>query len=215
VSVITILGDIHGDFENYRAFVEGRESTIQVGDYGLGFDKTRDKDQLVWAKENPQHKFIRGNHDNPRLCKLSPSYIPDGTYDAETGIMYIGGAWSIDYWNRIEGKTWWADEEISSKEFKEIREKYLDIKPNVVVSHDAPFGVPKDMGLLDPNFGGPVITRTGAFLNSFWQQHKPSFWFFGHYHTSATKTVDATNFVCVGEHKAVVFNTVDKVVAWG
>ena len=99
-----LIGDIHGAFTNYKYFTLGigrqlkkneyYDRSIQVGDYGFGFRDLWDTNVKNWQAQHPQHRFIRGNHDNPAICKTAPGYIPDGYIEGHT--MYIGGAWSID-----------------------------------------------------------------------------------------------------------------------
>ena len=74
---------------------------------GLGFSGV-----YLPHDEVMNHKFIRGNHDDPQACREHPYWIKDGLI--ENDIMYIGGAWSIDREYRTEGVSWWRDEELSS-----------------------------------------------------------------------------------------------------
>jgi len=99
------IGDVHGKYSPYhRAVVQAPKGSIQVGDLGLGFVKT---DGEYWP--NPSYdkmvannaRFIRGNHDNPAVCARHKQWIADGTI--EDGVMFIGGANSIDRHMRTEG----------------------------------------------------------------------------------------------------------------
>ena len=56
-------------------------------------------------------------------------------------IMYIGGAWSIDYEYRREGISWWRDEETIVGGIIELIDVAEKVKPKIIVKHDTPMGV--------------------------------------------------------------------------
>ena len=193
-----IVGDIHGEIEEYQRLVETASSSVQVGDFGVGFSQSQDRDTTRWQLHNPTHKFIRGNHDSPDVSWNMPGYLGNYKYDEDNDVLYISGAWSIDYYHRTEGLNWWEGEELSQYEFDQIGKLYLDYKPKVVISHDAPYQVPIKMGLLDPAFGGPIMTRTGYRLQQLFNQYQPKHWFFGHWHQDKTLQISGCEFTCLG-----------------
>ena len=68
MTLTRIIGDIHGKLYDYQSYSihDFKGPTIQVGDFGIGFAGQYWHDQLVeWQTANPQHRFIRGNHDDP------------------------------------------------------------------------------------------------------------------------------------------------------
>lgn len=165
-----------------------------MGDFGFGFNKKSDERMLKWQAENPNHLFIRGNHDDRAVCRESDNFIEDGEAYIWDHLMCIGGAWSIDYAQRREGRSWWPDEECSSEEFDRFTETYLQAKPRVMVTHDAPMQIPNWHKFVR---GDLQITRTGLRLGQMWQKHKPDLWVFGHWHLSFDKTVEGTRFICL------------------
>lgn len=193
---VRLIGDIHGDFGYYKTLLDC-EASVQVGDYGLGFDSLRDDRMRDWADDNKQHRFIRGNHDNKAICQTFPNYIPDGYYDSQNSIMYIGGEWSIDYASRREGVSWWSDEENSHNDFDNFHKLYTMVKPRIVISHGAPLTIPKAGNILNPSFGPEIWTRTNLRLYKMWQDHAPELWVFGHWHKSMDKHLDGTRFICL------------------
>jgi len=203
MSLVRFVGDIHGDFGQYSCLVENADASVQIGDYGLGFNKGVDSEMKSWGGKNPQHKFIRGNHDNPQVAKTFPNYISDGSYYPQNQIMYIGGAWSIDYARRTEGRDWWFDEECSSQDFRSFYKTYTTFKPRTMVTHDAPLEIPELTGLLDPAYGGQVETRTGLYLQYMFNAHKPETWIFGHWHKSLDYTYKGTRFICLGINESL------------
>jgi predicted phosphodiesterase len=206
MSKITFIGDIHGNFDYYSKYlVADSERSIQVGDFGVGFfgpywhDKVDD-----WMKDNPTHRFIRGNHDNPAKVKTMSGYIPDGT--VQDDMMFIGGAWSIDRFWRTAGVDWWEDEELSVDEFGTLIDVYKATRPTVMVTHDAPESVADSMFIKSGRAmfsGGLVPTRTGTALQVMLELHQPSLWVYGHWHTTTRAMIGRTEFVCVGENDAI------------
>lgn len=208
-----IVGDIHGKFKEYSYYTLGvgrlrhatepapPERSIQVGDFGIGFDSVYWHDSVnEWMKKNPGHRFIRGNHDDPDLCEAMAGYIPDGTVEGD--IMYIGGAWSIDYAYRIPGVSWWPDEELSVTEFNNAIDLYRSAKPRVMITHDCPTQIAWDMFVSrDDSLTGnkQIKTRTGEALQAMWEIHQPEEWYFGHWHITRDLTLNGTKFQCLGE----------------
>jgi hypothetical protein len=210
-----LVGDIHGMFNDYRFYALGigrehmgppAERSIQIGDYGLGFGKPeRDAFIAEWQTENPTHRFIRGNHDNPAVVKTMPGYIADGK--VENDVMFIGGAWSIDnpdappgWYKRTKDVNWWEDEECSDEEFARILDTYKHAKPRVMITHDCPHEIAGTMfwggGLLK---GPRYPNRTGDFLQKLLEIHQPDEWYFGHWHYTMKYMHGKTMFQCIGE----------------
>lgn len=211
--LVRIVGDIHGNFNEYYFYTLGVGRTrhngdtappdfsVQVGDFGIGFytpywhESVRD-----WMNKNPGHRFIRGNHDDPSMCKTMPGYIADGTI--ENDVMYVGGAWSIDHAYRTEGVDWWRDEELSYEELDKIFDLYVKHKPRVMITHDCPEHVSYEM-FLSKGLGmlnvPSIRTRTASAFQAMWEEHQPEEWYFGHWHHTRNMILDGTKFQCLGE----------------
>jgi hypothetical protein len=189
---IQLIGDIHGNKIAYEEAIGDSEFTIQVGDWGCGFGMTP-------SSKQGRHLFIHGNHDSPKLCKITEGYIPNGTFWPDESIMFIGGAWSIDYRNRVPELDWWSDEEVSTLDFAKIYDSYKELKPRFVVTHDAPFVATGN--LIDHTKTDSErwlkINRTNSWLNLMFEAHQPEKWIFGHWHTSWEDTVFGTEFRCL------------------
>lgn len=126
-----LIGDVHGKYRQYHRLIQSCDSSIQVGDMGVGF---RYHGQRAMAHGNPcanpshqkmvRHnaRFIRGNHDNPTVCRNHSQWIKDGTIETINNLkfMFICGATSIDVHHRIESYSWWPDEELSVPELHHI-----------------------------------------------------------------------------------------------
>ncbi len=196
------IGDIHGHFDIYEALTKDVEQSIQVGDFGIGFDEG-----IVVPYLSMNHRFIRGNHDNPAECRKHPNYIEDGHTEIIDGAraMFVGGAKSIDRYKRIEGKEWWPDEEIQDyANWSHIFDIYENFRPDVMVTHDLPQSVAEEV------FGFPIYDESETRLSfdfcvkhSF---HKPKMWVFGHWHSMRDVIVDGVRYVCVDKNTYVDIN---------
>jgi hypothetical protein len=208
-----LIGDIHGAVYDYKAYAIDKFEgpTIQIGDFGIGFGQGD-----YWLESVSEfhklggHRFIRGNHDHPALCKTMPSCISDGS--VENDVMFIGGAWSIDnpnapdgWYQRTENYDWWADEECTDEEFERMMDVYNTVKPRVMITHDCPHKIAGHM-FWDTGFlkGPRYPTRTGDFLQKMLDIHQPDFHFFGHWHHSMAYKYGNTTFVCLG-----ILDTID------
>jgi hypothetical protein len=183
------IGDIHGKLDQYKTIIDSCDESIQVGDYGIGFVDNTLRDT--------NHKFIRGNHDNPKLCKKEPNWIKDGTF--EDDIFYIGGASSIDRAMRYEGVNWWRDEQLSFEELYNLYQKYSEYKPDIVVSHECP-DIISDSIMSKAGLGKfKDNSRTRDALQNMFMLHKPKLWIFGHWHFNFDEVILGTRFICLNE----------------
>lgn len=161
---VAIFGDWHGDLGWALTAVrsaarEGVRTALHVGDFGLDWPGA--KRGRYEAKLN---KYLvelgltlvisGGNHDNwDTLAKLPVE--DDGTAVVRANIRVLpragrtrveglivgalGGAFSVDYEHRTEGKDWWPNEEPTREEAKAL----VDGGPlDILITHDAPLGVP-------------------------------------------------------------------------
>jgi hypothetical protein len=222
--MITIIGDVHGKTHIYqkrlRQHFQGRR-TIQIGDMGIGF-------KGVGLEKLPDnHKWFRGNHDNPAKCREYSSYLGDYGYLGEDRLFWLAGAWSIDRIARISGISWWPDEELSIKELGEALNLYEQVKPEFVISHEAPhqaaaylLGAAASAGDNQGYFFskmGCMESRTSVALQAMLDTHQPKEWVFGHYHINMKFQIFnkqgemvKTKFTCVGELGEYTLHTENK-----
>lgn len=189
------IGDTHGKTgELVIKLASIDEPVLQIGDMGLGF-------RGVFLPQLPEHhKFIRGNHDAPEACRAHPNYA--GDYGTWGELFFLGGAFSIDRAWRVEGVSWWADEQLSDEQLAAAIALYERVKPRIVASHEAPQTIGERL-LLDNGFRpekwGSTQARTARALQVMFQIHQPEQWFFGHYHRDWTTTQEGTKFTCLNE----------------
>lgn len=161
---IAIFGDWHGDAGWALTAVrsaarEGVRTALHVGDFGLDWPGAK-----RGRYETKLNKYLvdlgvvlivsGGNHDNwETLAKLSVELdgtaavrsnirvLPRGGRTEVEGLVVggLGGAFSVDYHHRTEGKDWWPNEEPTQEE----AEKLVAGGPlDILITHDAPSGVP-------------------------------------------------------------------------
>lgn len=195
------IGDIHGKVGDYLDLLARfDEPSVQVGDFGMGFLGPYNMGRAAEAHA-AGHRFIRGNHDDPALCRASDGWIEDG--HAEGDMMFVGGAWSIDcgrrlaYEDRYGVKTWWPDEELSVPELTRMHALYVYRKPKIMVTHDCPTSVAKELFL--SNGRKQYITNTAEAFEAMFRDHQPDVWIFGHWHESVRRKIGSTEFICLNE----------------
>jgi hypothetical protein len=201
-NTVYVIGDVHGNTGTYRKYVnrlpEG-QLNVQIGDMGIGFSG------VGLPKLPDSSSWFRGNHDNPEKCRKHPNYRGDFGYDPNTGIFHIAGAFSIDRAFRVEGKTFWSDEELSYQELQQAIDLYIETKPKYVLSHEAPAIAAKNLlyDLQGGYFAAKLqcsMSRTSEAMQMMLAAHTPDEWVFGHYHVSKSFKVEGykTKFTCVG-----------------
>lgn len=214
---IRYIGDSHGRYDLYLNLIKNCDYSIQVGDLGLDYSQLKYKNG-EYKFDTTKHKFLPGNHDNLDknsldYCLVQPNCLGDfGLYEIPgiEPIFYVRGAWSIDHkwrqaqqsWPKNGPVTWWPEEELSVAQLEKAIEMYKQVKPAIVVTHEAPMELVQYV--TNPefclNFGypaGTIRTRTNMALQVMFDYHKPKIWLFGHYHQRWEDNIKGTEFVCL------------------
>lgn len=182
---ITFIGDIHGKSDVYVHLCRHQELTLQVGDMGFSYAHLEELNPV-------KHKFIGGNHDNYDILRDPPPHYL-GDYGLWNGVFYVRGAMSIDRDRRIEGVSWWKQEELSYKQGCIALKRYQKALPSIVVSHCAPT-------IVMPHLVNTHIpSRTDQLLQAMYDVHQPDLWIFGHFHYSLEIDLGKTKFICLKE----------------
>ena len=201
------IGDIHGQFETYFNLIGEKKfpddtTVIQVGDHGLFSDDDMTSKYKIYRHDRDYRKvispkvdirFVRGNHDNPETCRKDSSYLGDFSYSKNLDMMFISGAWSIDWMYRTPGVSWWTGEELSQEDFDKVMDMMHKYKPRWIVSHDCP------SKLYEQFFGycSKQPTRTGYYFDRILNECPPtSGWIFGHHHKEIDERANGIRFVC-------------------
>lgn len=136
---------------------------ICLGDFGYWPNTTWGDNYLTAAhnlanKHNIPIQWVDGNHENhAALHALTAThgdqqpiptggdmitYLPRGcTIDLDGArLLAYGGAWSMDWMDRIEGADWWPEETIDFDHLERIAETTGPI--DILASHECPAGEP-------------------------------------------------------------------------
>lgn len=204
---IFITGDIHSNIDIYKLnsnnFPIGKELdktdyVIICGDFGLVWNNS--KEELYWRdwlNNKPWTTlFIDGNHDPLVMINKYPviekhngkmHMISDSIYHLIRGEIYdiygsgfacLGGAESIDKPLRIEGISWWHDEQPEKEDYENLISnlRKRDYKVDYFISHSCPTDIKSILG-----FTG-YQSYVERFLNDLSKDLKFKKWYFGHYH---------------------------------
>lgn len=203
-----------------KQWPEGRELTkddvlLVAGDFGLVFYPYKDDSEeywLDWLEKAPWTTlFIDGNHENfDRLYKLpieerygGPVGVvrPSVLHLRQRGHVYtiadkrfwcFGGAESIDKKYRIEGRSWWPQEEPAREqmEYGLSQIEKCGGKFDYVVTHDCPMSVLmsywEQFGVCN-SADKLKMSLTGQYLEAAAENISPECkcWYFGHYHVDS------------------------------
>lgn len=202
---IRVVGDIHGQPNNYKKIIEGVDASIQLGDFGFDY-------RFLENVDYKKHVFFPGNHDNYDKCFAYSHCLGRAGIDKLNGIefFFVSGGFSIDKNWRIRHqqltgqKSYWSSEEMNDAEMTFCLDMYKDFKPEFVITHECPRSVSKIIGNPDilRNFGfdpDTFTTRTSELLEEMFKTYEPKLWIFGHYHKREELTMGRTKFICLPE----------------
>lgn len=204
IRMLRIIGDLHGKHDQYLHVIHNAKYSVQLGDCGFNYKVLEDE------VDPDHHKFLKGNHDNhdayPIHCLPEFGYTNFGGLD----FFHVQGGFSINWkvlqlTDLIDGtKSWWENEQLSYDKLVAAYEMYKLIKPDLVLTHEAPRSIVQYFSNTGPliKFGfdpEKFSTNTSEALQAMLEYHRPRRWFFGHYHVTRTKAIDGTVFQCLDE----------------
>jgi len=199
--MIYITGDTHGNIDFYKIkdyfnnkYVTKEEYLIILGDAGIVWSE---KEFYIgdYSSLGLTVLFIDGNHENFQLLSKFPIVNYNGAkchrlasnvYHIMRGeiielndllFLCIGGATSIDKFHRIEGISWWNDENISDDDIKNALENIKKYNYNVdyVLTHCAPSKYVKKMFGFKTDSNTEQLSKLEYYVDF-------KYWYFGHYH---------------------------------
>lgn len=239
---IYFIGDIHADFkmvEPITKFVQenGGDYIVQLGDFGFGFYTLGDgRDSFltdvsrVAVEYDLPWYWIDGNHDNHRRIwrevneETYPAtfYMNRGTVHNLGGIKIgaLGGAVSIDRNSRKPDVDWWDTETITGGQMNRALYTFLEDKPDVIVTHDAPSGFPVMHDDYPPTPGTPMGDAKdhrkflqGLYDNLLAYDHLPPLWIHGHMHHKYVDHTPRCSRIGVGQSDSYGLREVEDVMA--
>lgn len=205
---VFIRGDLHGKIEPLLFNnLDKDDILIILGDFGLIWDKDSRIVQFiinVIEKEIPYTvAFIDGNHENfiqiKNFTKKIEKWhgglidrISNNLIHLRRGEIYnfndkrigvCGGANSIDKIWRVEGLSWWAEEEITDEDIENFKnnlknDKYIDI----MLTHDCPENLVPMVKLYSKINDNKKISNSQKQLEKIYKMINFDKWYFGHWH---------------------------------
>jgi Icc-related predicted phosphoesterase len=199
---VLFAGDIHGDMGHAKyVFAEAKKQgcthIIACGDFGYWVhlpqgEKFVNTVAQLAEKNDIKFLWVDGNHENHDLLNdLVDTYgdtqpidtpnewcqwIPRGCrfQIGDNIFMGYGGAYSVDWQDRVEGISWWRGELINPYHIDELSNEQVDI----LVTHEAPLG--KQISYKDEI---PVSVSQRALVSELVQKVTPCQVVCGHHHT--------------------------------
>ena len=113
----------------------------------------------------------------------------------------LGGAYSVDKDWRIEGESWWPDEQPSEKvkAYCEVRLAEADWKVDYVFSHTCPYKYTPTEAFLPGLDRSTVDISTEEWLDDIEDKLTYTKWYCGHWHIE--KVIDNVRFIFHGIRK--------------
>jgi len=190
MSILRLIGDVHGKYSQYLQLIQDVEYSIQLGD--MGFDYS-----LLKNVDSKKHKILAGNHDNYDNMDY-PHFLGNfGVYKVEeTEFFFVRGGFSIDKALRIPRISWWEEEELTWQEMNDCVELYRIVKPTMVLSHECPSEI---LPYICTNTLKLTPSVTSGLLNELWTLSQPFYWCFAHHHKNWLGELKNTRFQCLDE----------------
>ena len=186
------LGDVHGNLKccHLLCQIHTGSTIVQVGDYGVGFVHMD-----VLRRMSNNFKFFCGNHDCRRLANQLPHCLGDyGEYQGK--FFFVSGADSIDRHDRIEGISWWPDEQLTYQQAEDCLQKWEESTCDILVAHDCPQSFAEGYKLIYDK------TLTRNLLQSMIELKKPKLFISGHHHRSGDLVHDKIRWKELGIDEA-------------
>lgn len=209
---IAFAGDWHANTRWACTMIEhakdlGAECIVHLGDYGMRYARDfRQSIQRALYRTGLNLYFLDGNHedfarlydfpltaDGTRKVSARVFHLPRGHRFTWGGLRFLacGGAVSVDRHRRVEGTSWWPEEQVTAADIARCEEGGLT---DVLLSHDCPTGI--DIPHLDKTSGFfpaealRVSETHRAKLLAIAAATKPKLIFHGHYHRAYTARVN-------------------------
>lgn len=211
-NTIAIIGDWHSNTAwaikaLNRTLNKGIKVILHVGDFGIwpNGDKFLNTVNNMLEDKDANIYITLGNHEDYTQVRSNftePSSLEGHTHNPDysrihiakrgarwnwngTSFLSVGGANSIDRFQRVEWISWWNDEQISTADIYNSTENgHADI----MITHDAPAGINLELGASTwkpEELEYAQHSRTA--LRAITDTVKPELLFHGHYHKKLEK----------------------------
>ena len=206
---IILTGDIHGNIDRILKIPDENltknDVVIILGDFGVIWSPDDLYTEAILqrlAQKNFTVAFVDGNHENfPLINEMQEikewnggraGFLPYGIIHLLRGEIYnindrvigvCGGANSIDKAWRIDGESWWKEEEITQEDVLNFTRNlkgrtHLDM----ILSHDCPAEVSQIISKLYVTGPAFDVSPSQYCLEQIKQCIQFDKWYFGHWH---------------------------------
>ena len=197
-------------------------AVIVVGDFGFWRSsllyKEENNDTMFLHQRTPfgvPVYFVDGNHEdhnsleqlvikhgknNPIDVGGNCWYVPRGcifeitnpfTNNKKT-ILGLGGAYSIDWKQRVPQVSWFEQEQLR---YSDIIDLNTDNNVDIIISHTCPERLLRDVAnTCQIDYNRIIERQSEKLLDQVFTLIKPKYWFFGHWHQRDTYQVEQTTF---------------------
>lgn len=207
--MIYVTGDTHGlhDFEKLRIFskahpeLTARDYVIIAGDFGGIWDEQSEIELAIYAALPFTVLFVDGNHENfdmldsfpvemwkgGKVHKIKPNIIHlmrGQVFEIDGNTIFtFGGATSVDKYRRVEGRSWWKQENPTLEELDEgiANLKRYNNKVDYIITHSC-----SKRALMYPALRFAAAEKfncpENGLLSNFDDTVEYKHWYFGHFH---------------------------------
>jgi len=202
---VIVGGDIHGKFGYLNKLINKYKHKLDLaifcGDFGYWPNIYKDHKNIkthgipvLWCDGNHEdHWALRDLKDNEIAENVF--YMRRGsTYELEDGrtIMFMGGAFSIDWDMRILGRDWFPEEVITQTDLMDLP----DTKVDIFITHTCPLEL---VPVMVDYYVGKDREPSNEALSELWKIYKPSLWFFGHWHYYKEGNMEDTKWYALAD----------------
>jgi hypothetical protein len=213
---VAIAGDWHADTDyavNAIRHAAKRNATvlIHLGDFGYNFtDAYLDALQRALTEAAMVLGFVDGNHENFDTLLAAPiaadglRYLRERVVHLPRGLRWrwgatrclaVGGAYSIDRFLRIPGRSWWPQETITPTQARQIAAAG---QADAMFCHDCPAGIEVPGAAFD-RYGCPPeeLARSAvhqALLRTIVDTVRPARLWHGHFHHRYRALLDGDGY---------------------
>ena len=210
-----VIGNIEGDFSRYLDLIRDKETTVQLGNFGM--KRTHDA-YFDFPVDVDRHHILFGSDDFYPYLHYPHSLGDFGYLELPEGYTaaYVRGgrsplsrthahAYRGSEWTNYRDRMYWEDlpslqfveQELDADSFYLARRSLHYRRPEIILTHEWPQRVYTQItGNLDVN-------HTRLALDQMFSEYRPQLWVCGHHGVGTKKIFGRTTFICLSSFQTV------------